>query len=182
MSKVSGALYLYILRTVKNMLTPSALKSLYYTLFHCHIIYAMPIWTVCNLKLQKDLHVKQKMAIRAVAGLKYNDHTEPTFKKLEILPLPNLIEFLNLQFMQRFTQNLPEAFNTTWITNIIRTEGQSQISLRNDDEYAPPATLSLTSNHPLSTLPKICDSFVDEGIKFIRDKQEFDKALKTHFF
>jgi hypothetical protein len=181
MSKVSRALY--ILRTVKNMLTPSALKSLYYTLFHCHIIYAMPIWTVCNLQLQKDLHIKQKMAIRAVAGLKYNDHTEPTFKKLEILPLPNLIEFFNLQFMQRFTQKfLPEAFNATWITNIIRREGQSQISLRNDDDlYAPPATLSLTSNHPLSTLPKIWDSFVDENIKFIRDKQEFDKALKTHF-
>jgi hypothetical protein len=123
------------------------------------------------------------MAIRAVAGLKYNDHTEPTFKKLEILPLPNLIELFNLQFMQRFTQKfLPEAFNATWITNIIRREGQSQISLRNDDDlYAPPATLSLTSNHPLSTLPKIWDSFVDENIKFIRDKQEFDKALKTHF-
>ncbi len=75
------------------------------------------------------------MAIRAVAGLKYNYHTEPTFKKLEILPLPNLIEFFNLQFMQRFTQKfLPEAFNATWITNIIRREGQSQISLRNDDD------------------------------------------------
>ncbi len=181
MSKVSRALY--ILRTVKNMLTPSALKSLYYTLFHCHIIYAMPIWTVCNLQLQKDLHIKQKMAIRAVAGLKYNDHTEPTFKKLEILPLPNLIELFNLQFMQRFTQKfLPEAFNATWITNIIRREGQSQISLRNDDDlYAPPAKLSLTSNHPLSTLPIIWDGFPDEGIKFIRNKPEFDKSLKTYF-
>jgi hypothetical protein len=79
MLKVSRALY--ILRTVKNVLTPIALKALYYTLFHCHLIYAMPIWTICNLQLQKDLHIKQKMAIRTVAGLKYNDHTEPTFKK-----------------------------------------------------------------------------------------------------
>jgi hypothetical protein len=79
MSKVSTALY--ILRTVKNVLTPIALKALYYTLFHCHLIYAMPIWTICNRQLQKDLHIKQKMAIRTVAGLKYNDHTEPTFKK-----------------------------------------------------------------------------------------------------
>jgi hypothetical protein len=50
----------------------------------------MPIWTICNQQLQKDLHIKQKMAIRTVAGLKYNDHTEPIFKKLEILPLPKL--------------------------------------------------------------------------------------------
>jgi hypothetical protein len=58
MSKLSRALY--ILRTVKNLLTPHTLKSLYYTLFHCHLIYAMPIWTICNLQLQKDLHIKQK--------------------------------------------------------------------------------------------------------------------------
>ena len=123
------------------------------------------------------------MAVRTVAGLKYNDHTEPTFKKLEILPLPNLIEFFNLQFMQRFVQKfLPEAFNSTWITNSIRREGQSQISLRNDNDlYAPPANLSLTSNHPLTTLPNIWDSFADENIKFTRNKPEFDKALKTHF-
>jgi hypothetical protein len=76
----------------------------------------MPIWTICNLQLQKDLHIKQKIALRTIAGLKYNDHTEPTFKKLEILPFPNLIEFFNLQFMQQFVQKfLPEAFNSTWI-------------------------------------------------------------------
>jgi hypothetical protein len=81
--------------------------------------------------------------------------------------------------MQRFTQKfLPEAFNDTWITNIIRREGQSQISLRNNDDlYSPPAKLSLTSNHPLTTLPKIWDSFVDENIKFISDKPEFDVSL-----
>jgi hypothetical protein len=71
MSKLSRALY--ILRTVKNLLTPHTLKSLYYTLFLCHLIYAMPIWTVCNLQLQKDLHIKLKMALRTIAGLKYND-------------------------------------------------------------------------------------------------------------
>ena len=49
------------------------------------------------------------MALRTIAGLKYNDHTEPTFKKLEILPFPNLIEFFNLQFMQQFVQKfLPD--------------------------------------------------------------------------
>ena len=60
-SKVSRALN--ILRTVKNVLTEKALKSLYYSLIHCHLIYAMPIWSTCNQQLKKDLFVKQKMAI-----------------------------------------------------------------------------------------------------------------------
>jgi hypothetical protein len=63
-----------------------------------------------------------------------------------------------------------------------RIIGQSQISLRNDNDlYAPPANLSVTSNHPLSTLPNIWDGFADENTKFKRNKPEFDKALKTHF-
>jgi hypothetical protein len=83
-------------RTVKNILTPNALKSLYYSLIHCHLIYASPIWSICNQQLQNDLFKKQKLAIRAIAGLKYNGHTEPHFKKLEILPIPSLIDFFSI--------------------------------------------------------------------------------------
>ena len=49
-SKVSRALN--ILRTVKNVLTEKALKSLYYSLIHCHLIYSMPIWSICNQQLK----------------------------------------------------------------------------------------------------------------------------------
>jgi hypothetical protein len=73
-SKVSRALF--IKRTVKNFLTEKALKSLFYSLIHCHLIYAIPIWSICSQQLQNELHKKQKIAIRAIAGLKYNDHTE----------------------------------------------------------------------------------------------------------
>jgi hypothetical protein len=152
-SKVSRALY--TLRSVKNILTKNALKSLYYSLIHCHLIYAIPIWSICNQQLKKDVFLKQKIAIRIIQGQKYNDHTEPSFKALKILPLPDLCEFFALQFMQRFTQNfLPTIFNDTWITNAIRREGQSQISLRNDNNlYSHPSRISLTSNHPLTTFP-----------------------------
>jgi hypothetical protein len=39
---------LFILRTVKNILTANALKSLVDSLIHCHLIYASPIWSMCN--------------------------------------------------------------------------------------------------------------------------------------
>ena len=48
----------------------------------------------------------QKTAIRIISGSKFNAHTEPLFKALEILPLPDLITFMKIQFMQRFTHNL----------------------------------------------------------------------------
>jgi hypothetical protein len=181
-SKVSRALF--ILRTVKNILTPNALKSLYYSLIHCHLIYASPIWSICNQQLQNDLFKKQKLAIRAISGLKYNDHTEPFFKKLEILPIPSLIDFFSIQFMQRFVQRfLPAAFDDTWTTNAIRREGQSHICLRNDNNlFIPPARLSQTDNHPLTNLPRKWESIADaHHVNILRDKKDFDKALKTYF-
>jgi hypothetical protein len=180
-SKVSRALF--ILRTVKNILTPKALKSLYYSLIHCHLIYALPIWSVCNQQMQTELFKKQKSAIRAIAGLKYNDHTEPHFKKLEILTLPLMIDFFSIQFMQRFVQRfLPASFDDTWITNAIRREGQDHVCLRNDDNiYIPPARLSQTSNHPLTNLPRKWESIADvHSVTILRDKKDFDKALKIH--
>jgi hypothetical protein len=88
-SKVLKALF--ILCTVKNIFTANALKSLYSSLNHCHLMYASPIWSICNQQLQNDLFKKQKLTIRTIAGFKYNDHTEPFFKKLEILPIPSLM-------------------------------------------------------------------------------------------
>ncbi len=69
----------------KNILTPWALKSIYYSLIHCHLIYALPIWSICNQQMQTELFKKQKSSIRAIAGVKYNDHTESHFKNWKSL-------------------------------------------------------------------------------------------------
>jgi len=173
---------LYTLRSVKNVLTYKALKSLYYSLIHCHLIYALPVWSICSQSLKKDIFTKQKIAICIIHGLKYNAHTEPYFKKSKILPFPDLIEFFSIQFMQRFRQNfLPAIFNDTWITNAVRREGHQQISLRNDNNlHFIPSLSSKTKNHPLTTFPQKWESIPPE-INILRNKTEFDGALKQFF-
>jgi hypothetical protein len=94
-SKLSKALY--IMRMVKNYLNS---KALYYSLLHCHLNYTIPIWSCCNKKHLTHIHKKQKQAIRITDGLKYNAHTEPSFKKHYILPVLYLIDFFALQLMQ----------------------------------------------------------------------------------
>jgi hypothetical protein len=44
------------------------------------------------------------MAIQILSNANYNSHTEPLFKKLNILPFAQLCLFFKLQFMQHFTQ------------------------------------------------------------------------------
>ena len=127
----------------------------------------------------------QKMAIRIVSGLKYNAHTEPTFKKMGILPLPSLVDFFVIQFMQRYIQGfLPTTFDNTWITNAARRgQGGEFAVLRNDgDLYIPPARTAQTESHPLTNFPRTWVTMAGESadICFIRNKAEFDRKLKKN--
>ncbi len=51
---------LYILRTAKKILTEKALKSIYYSTFHCHLIYCLQIWSSASQKLLKPITILQK--------------------------------------------------------------------------------------------------------------------------
>jgi DNA primase large subunit len=129
-----------------------------------------------------ELFKKQKIAIRLLSNAKYNAHTEPLFKTLDIMPLPSLIQFFQLQFMQHFQQRfLPVIFSDAWIYNSVREIGENSIVLRNMDQLRVPfARISLVEKLPLVSFPTIWENFPDENIKFLRNKDEFNKKLKTY--
>ncbi len=180
-TKISRSLY--SLRAVKNILPQDSLQQLYHTLIHCHLIYAIQIWSSTSPANFQNLVTLQKSAVRIITNAKYNAHTEPIFKKCNILPLPNLIEFFKLQFMQRFSQKfLPVSFEGVWIRNSIRYEGENEIILRNNDAFNIPfSRLVSLDRQPLFALPRMWEEFPDQQIKFIRNKVEFDQKLKSHF-
>ncbi len=173
---------LFFLRTVRNFLNEKALKYLYYSLVHCHIIYAIHIYSSASESLLKSIFLKQKNAIRIITGSKYNAHTEPLFKKLKIIPFPKLCEFFKIQFMQNFSQNfLPISFHDTWVTNRSRRQNAA-LELRNDDElYVPFSRNNFISRLPLALFPKLWTEFPSDEIKFIRNKLEFNLKLKNFY-
>ena len=115
-TKIAKALY--FIRNSKNILSEWGLKSIYYSLVHCHLVYANIIWSSARESTLKPLYLKQKAAVRIISSSSYNAHTEPIFKKLKILPLPKLTEFFRLQFFQQFKQGLmPLSLKNIWSTN-----------------------------------------------------------------
>jgi hypothetical protein len=172
---------LYFLRNVRNFLNPTALKFIYFALFHSHLIYAIQAWSCTSESLLKPIFIKQKQAIRILSNAKYNAHTEPLFKNLRILPFPKLCLFFKVQFMQQFTQKfLPAIFNNTWVTNSIRRAGQNHVELRNDENLAIPFSRTITiSRLPIFSFPRIWEEFPSEHIKFLRNKIEFNFELKN---
>ena len=125
----------------------------------------------------------QKNAIRIVAGKAFNAHTEPLFKKLQILPLPDLITFSKIQFMQRFTQGFqPVSFNETWVRNAVRNIGENEIQLHNRDHLQNIHSNFVTlDTFPLFSYPKMWQDFLNENIKIIRTISSFDSKLKKFF-
>jgi hypothetical protein len=179
-NKLSRAFF--FLRKSKHFLTPSALKSLYFSLIHCHLTYALPIWSSTLFSNLKSIVMKQKIAIRLITNSPFNAHTEPLFKNLKILPLNLLIQMQKLQFMQRYIHNdLPRSFIGEWLTNEERRQDPDQAVLRNQDNlYVPFARTIFSENMPWTSFPKAWNSFDRNDIKFIRNKLEFKTKLKDH--
>ena len=111
---------------VKNILSQQALKSIYYNIVHSHFIYGIQIWNCASQRNLNNLYVKQKAAVRIIMGVKYNSHSEPIFKTLNILPLPLLIEYFKLQFFHRYLNNeLPNSFENMWSLNAERRQDEN---------------------------------------------------------
>jgi hypothetical protein len=179
-NKLSRAFF--FLRKSKHFLTPSAMKSLYFSLIHCHLTYALPIWSSTLSSAFKPIVTKQKIAVRLITNSPYNAHTEPLFKSLKILPLNYLIQMQKLQFMQRYIHNdLPRSFTGEWLTNEERRQDPDQAVLRNQDNlHVPFARTVFSENMPWTSFPKAWNSFDCNEIKFIRNKLEFKFKLKDH--
>ena len=176
-SKLSKAIY--ILRRVKNFLPASALKTLYFSLFHCHLIYAAEIWGCASKNVLTPIFLKQKQAIRILSNKKYNSHTEPLFKQNKILPFFDLLEFMKIKFMHSFYfKNLPSSLSNMWTLKRTRNQVQELPALRNEDDfYIPFARTDQTSLLPQTSFPKLWNLLPQE-IRSIQNKFSFSNKLK----
>jgi hypothetical protein len=171
---------LFFMRCGKNFLTLNARKAMYYSLFHAVLIYGIHVWSSTAPSIIQPLVKKQKMAVRIIHDARYNDHTEPLFKSINILPIEKLTIYFDLQFMQHYVQNfLPTAFTDTWALSTHRRDPEFHMNLRNNEDYDVPfARLVSLERQPLTRLPKLWSEFENENIKIIRNKLLFNKELK----
>jgi hypothetical protein len=108
----------YMLNQVKHFFPLSTLKTLYNTLLEPHILYCIPIWGTAKPTHMNKLVKLQKRAIRTITRSTYNSHTEPLFKKLNILKINDLYEQHTGKLMYQYKHNqLPISFNNTYSYN-----------------------------------------------------------------
>ena len=87
---------------LKNFLPGHILRMLYNSLVLPHLQYSILTWGFKASRLEK----LQKRALRIITRSKYNAHTEPLFKKQNLLKLNDLFESNVLKLYYKFKKNI----------------------------------------------------------------------------
>ena len=160
----------FVLNRLKNILPLNILRQLYFTLIQSHLNYGILLWgKQCN-----ELIKTQKKSIRIVTTSKYNAHTSPLFKALDVIALPDLYILNVLKFYFKYLNNtLPHYFinfqlttnhdthdyNTRWTYTATNINGcHNKLSLR----YQLPQIVNSTPSTIIEKVHSHCfDGFVD---------------------
>ena len=130
-----------ILSILKEFVTQSTLKSLYFSFIHPYLEYNLLNWSSAYPSNLKCLKVSTNKAVRTILSKNNREHALPLFKKLDILPLDDLIKLKRSSFMWKLSKNLfPHSIDSWFSTNnsaIITRLNISKYSIPNPrTEYA----------------------------------------------
>ena len=78
---------------LKNLLPEDSLKNLYYSLVYPYLTYCILIWGGTYRTHLNKILLLQKKVVRIITKSRYLAHTDPLFKKMEILKINELYEF-----------------------------------------------------------------------------------------
>ena len=99
---------------LKRFLPLEILRLIYNSLILPHLQYGIMAWGTKSGRLEK----LQKRALRIICNSKYNAHTEPLFKKLNLLKLSDIFKTRQARFYYRYINNeVPVYFQDIFSTN-----------------------------------------------------------------
>ena len=153
-NKVSRALG--IMYRLKRFLPRNILRLLYNSLILPHLQYGIVIWGYKHSRLAK----LQKRAVRTLCNSKYNAHTEPLFKRLNLIKISDIFRTRLIRFYFKYVNGtLPSYFQDYFNPNShyhsygtrssheIRTDYRNTTHGRNTIRNFVPETISKLPIH-----------------------------------
>jgi hypothetical protein len=170
----------FSLRRVSNFVPIKTLRTLYFSMFHPHLLYCSTIVSCASQTSLNRISTLQKKAIRIITKSKALTHTPPLFLNSHILPFEKLLILNKLLFMHSIAYNYaPTSFNGTWPTNQNRN---NDYNLRNNDLFTlPPFRIELFKKLPLYALPLAWNELPD-SLRYQHNRITFKIALTDNLF
>ncbi len=171
---------LFCLNRIKNTLASKSLRTLYFSIFHSHLLYCNTILTCTSQTNINRISILQKKAIRSISPANYNDHTAPLFYKAKILPFEKVIDLRKMLFMHSIHYKYSHAsFANTWKKNDQRGIDPT---LRNLTDFSLPfPNTDAFKKSPLYDFPK-CWNNLNDSIKSQQNIPNFKRALTNTIF
>ena len=125
-----------IMCKLKRFLPQNILKILYNSLILPHLQYCILSWSFKSDRIFK----LQKRAVRIITCSKYNDHTEPLLKTLNLPKIEDIMKTKALKLYYRYKKNeLPKYFESMFTESNDNhshdTRQVSSISITNKDKH-----------------------------------------------
>ena len=105
-----------ILAKLKHYLPKYVLLLIYNSLCLSHIMYALSVWGGAPISAIGRLNKIHKKGIRHVCNAKYNAHTEPLFKRENILQLHDLFKLQCVKIMYKKIQKTLHSYHSSKLT------------------------------------------------------------------
>ena len=108
-----------VISNVEQVLPVSALRTLYYSTIHPHLLYGIVSWGSTFKTYLGKLSVLQNKALRIIAGGNWLDNATQYYAKLNDLKLDDLYKFEIAKLMHQLVNNkLPQQFYLFLVTPI----------------------------------------------------------------
>ena len=96
-----------------HILPKSALRNLYHSMIHPHLLYGITVWGNAFDKHLKRLATLQNKAVKLISGAQWRDHVTPSYLKLQILKLNDLYLYEVAKLMHNHSRKkLPTSLST----------------------------------------------------------------------
>jgi hypothetical protein len=168
---------IYVMRKTKNILSPTHLLILYYSLIYPYLDYGITLWGSTHSTYVGTIYKLQKTTMRIIANVKYNDHSSPLFKNLNILKLEDIYKLKVANYMYAFNkQILPSPL----MNIILFNSNMHEHNTRNkENPHINARRTIITSNSLRHKGPEIWYQ-ISEIVKSKKTIESFIKNLKKH--
>ena len=127
-----------LLSKLRHYVSKCILIQLYYSLIYPFLTYGVIIWANTYASTLKPIITLLKKAIRIMTFSKYDDHTSPLFKNLNILKFSDCTYYHNSLLHFKFHSNmLPTAFKEFFVLTSTRHKYNTRLA-SNSLYHIPP--------------------------------------------
>ena len=105
-----------ILYNLKEYVTKSTLRSLYFSFIYPYLDYNLINWSSTPISNLNSLKLSNKKAVRTILSKNKREPSLPLFKELNILPLDKLIDKKRASYIWKIKNNLLQTIFTVQFT------------------------------------------------------------------